>query len=74
MKPNRSKETRESEIRRLSGLLGSGEIIRDHRLAVVEIDGLLQFMRLDTIPFLHHDGEMVERLLEDWTGQEDEGY
>jgi len=53
---------------RIMALLRQRKIVRDNRLAVVDIDGLLQFLQLDTIPFFHCDGKIVEQYLRDWTG------
>ena len=61
-------EAQDREHDRIMALLRSGKLQRDNRLAVVDIDGLLQFTQLDFIPFFYCDGEVVEQYLRDWTG------
>lgn len=56
----------EKEYQRILKLIRSGKIKHDNLLVVVDIDGLLQFMRLDFIPFFYCPTERVEEYLEDW--------
>lgn len=53
---------------RIMALLRQKEITRDNRLAVVDIDGQLQFIQVDTIPFFYCDGKIVEQYVREWTG------
>ena len=46
---------------RIMALLRNKKIVGDNRLAVVDIDGLLQFIRLDTIPFFYMKGKFIEQ-------------
>jgi hypothetical protein len=54
------------EYSRVMGLIRSGKLERDNRLAVVDIDGLLQFVQLDFIPFFYCSGEVVEGYINEW--------
>jgi len=56
------------EYDRIMQLIREKKIETDPRLVVVEIDGLLQFMRADFIPFIYCPGEIVEGYLKDWWG------
>lgn len=50
-------------------LIKRREVVRDSLLAVVDIDGLLQFTQLDFIPFFYCPTKRVEELLRWWDGE-----
>ncbi len=59
----------EKEYDRIRDLIRKGEIDLDNRLALTEIDGLVQFFRVDLIGFFYLDGSLVEELLGELVGR-----
>jgi len=56
------------EYDRIMKLVREKKLETDPSLIVVDVDGLLQFMRADFIPFFYVPGEIVEIYLSEWFG------